>query len=107
MIAHMHVFAVYVKVGLPFALEYTLCSYLCFQQALLYSVSYLFFLYGSPSLYFCIIFYTILSNINGDFSLINSFDSILIFGGLKVHNKDWLTYSLGINRKIEKKGKAI
>ena len=46
---HMHGLAVYVKEGLPFArdlsLENSADSYLCFQLALLYSVSYFFFLY--------------------------------------------------------------
>ena len=46
---HMHGFTVYVKGGLPFAwnlsLENTADSYLCFQLALLHSVSYFFFLF--------------------------------------------------------------
>ena len=46
---HMHGLTVYVKEGLPFAqdlsLENSADSYLCFQLALLYSVSYFFFLY--------------------------------------------------------------
>ena len=54
---HMHGPAVYVKEGLPFAwdlfLENSAYSYLCFRLALLHSVSYLFFLYQSPSLSFC------------------------------------------------------
>ena len=45
----MHGFTVYVKEGLLFAgdlpLENTVESYLCFQWALLHSVSYFFFLY--------------------------------------------------------------
>ena len=44
----------HVKEGLPFAwdldLENSSDSYLCFQLGLLHSVSYLFFLYQSPSL---------------------------------------------------------
>ena len=48
-ITHMHGLAVYVKEGLPFAqdlsLENSADSYLCFQLALLQSVSYFFFLY--------------------------------------------------------------
>ena len=47
-ITHMHGLAVYVKEGLPFArdlsLENSADSYLCFQLALLHSVSYFFFL---------------------------------------------------------------
>ena len=45
----MHGLAVYVKEGLPFtwdlSLENSADSYLCFQLALLHSVSYFFFLY--------------------------------------------------------------
>ena len=50
---HIHGLAIYVK-GLSFALDLSLeksaDSYLCFQLALLHSVSYLFFFYRSPSL---------------------------------------------------------
>ena len=50
---HMHGLAVYVKEALPFARELSLessaDSYLCFQLALLHSVSDLFFLCRSPS----------------------------------------------------------
>ena len=46
---HMHGLEVYVKEGLPFALDLSLensaDSYLCFRLALLHSVSYFFFLY--------------------------------------------------------------
>ena len=53
-VTHMHVLAVYVKEGLPFAQDLSLenyaYSYLCFWLALLHSLSYLFFLYWSPSL---------------------------------------------------------
>ena len=46
---HMHGLAVYVKEGLPpardLSLENSADSYLCFQLAVLHSVSYLFFLY--------------------------------------------------------------
>ena len=49
----MHGLAVYVKEGLAFALdlspENSADSYLCFQLALLHSVSYFFFLHRSPS----------------------------------------------------------
>ena len=51
---HMHVLAVYVKEGLPFAQDVSLensadSSYLYFWLALLYSMSYFIFLYQSPS----------------------------------------------------------
>ena len=56
---HMHSLAVFVKEGLPFALDPSLenspDSYLCFRLALLYSVFYFFFFYQSPSLYFYIV----------------------------------------------------
>ena len=54
---HMHGLAVYVKEGLPFAwdlsLENSADSYLCFQLALIPSVSYFFFLFQSPSSSLC------------------------------------------------------
>ena len=53
----MHGLAVYVKEGLPFAqdlsLENLVDSCLCFWQVLLHSVSYIFFLYQSPSSPLC------------------------------------------------------
>ena len=54
-IIHMHGLVVYVKEGLPFtrdvSLENFADSYLCFQLALLHSVSNFFFLYWSPCFY--------------------------------------------------------
>ena len=65
---HMHGLAVYVKEGLPFArdlsLENSADSYLCFQLALLHSVSYFFFFYPSPSSSLCTVFDSISSNID-------------------------------------------
>ena len=53
----MHGLAVYVKEGLPFALnvsvENSADSYLCFRLTLLHSISYFLFLYQSPSLSLC------------------------------------------------------
>ena len=64
--SYMHGLAVYRKERLPFAwdlsLENSSDSYLCFQPALLHSVSYFFFLYRSPSLYWCTVFYSVSSN---------------------------------------------
>ena len=57
---HMHSLAVYIKEGLPFAAD----SYLCFQLALLHSVSYFFFFYPSPSSSLCTVFDSISSNID-------------------------------------------
>ena len=63
----MHGLAVYVKEGLPFAqdlsLENSVGPYLCFQLALLHSVSYMFFLYRLSSLSLCMVFDSISSNI--------------------------------------------
>ena len=57
---HMHGLTVYVKEGLPFAwdlsLENSVDSYLCFQLALLHSVSYFFFLNQLPSSLLCTVF---------------------------------------------------
>ena len=57
---YMHVLAVYAKEGLPFArnlsLESSADSYLCFQLALLQSVSYFLLLYHSPSSSLCMVF---------------------------------------------------
>ena len=65
---NMHGLAVYVKEGLPFAWDLSLQnsadSYLCFQLALLHSVSYFFFLYQSPSSTFCTVFNSVSSNID-------------------------------------------
>ena len=53
-ITHIHGLAVYVKEGLPVARslspENSVDSHFCFRLALLHAVSYLFFLYRSPSL---------------------------------------------------------
>ena len=94
----MHGLAVYVKEGLPFAqdlsLENSADSYLCFQLALLHTVSYFFFFYRSPSLSLCMVFYSILSNID-EVLLINLSANIFVFGDFSIHHKDWLTYSSG------------
>ena len=54
---HMHDRAVYLKEGVSFAqdlsLENSADSYLCFELALLHSMSYFCFLYRSPSLSLC------------------------------------------------------
>ena len=69
---HMHDLAIYVKEGLPFALNLSLensaDSYLCFTLALLLPVSYFFFLYRSPSSALCMVFDSISSNIEMRFS---------------------------------------
>ena len=99
--AHMHDLAVYVKEGLPFAwelyLENSADSDLCFQLALLHSVSYFFFLYQSPSLSLWTVFDSTSSNID-EVLPINPSANVFVFGDFKVHHKDWLTYSGGTDR---------
>ena len=100
----MHGLTVYVKEGLPFgwelSLENSADSYLCFQLALLYSVSYFFFLYRSPSSALCMVFDSISSNIDEVLS-INPSANIFIFGDFNVHYKGWLTYSGGTDWPVE------
>ena len=80
---HMHGLTVYVKEGLPLAqdlsLENSADSYLCFQLALLHSVSYFFLLYQSPSSSLCTVFYSISPDINEVLS-INPSANVLVFG---------------------------
>ena len=87
----MHRLTVYVKEGLPFAwdvsLEKSADSYLRFRLALLYSVSYFFFLYQSPSWALCPVFGSVSSNIDEVLS-INPPDNLFTFGDFNVHHKD-------------------
>ena len=69
-------------------------SYLCFQLALLHSVSYFFFLYRSPSLSLCKVSYSIFSNIDEVIS-INPSANVFVFREFNVHHKDWLYDSSG------------
>ena len=91
----MYGLSVYVKEGLSFARDLSLenCadSYLCFQLALLHSVSYFFFLYRSPSSALCTVFDSTLSNIDEVLS-INPSANVFAFGDFNVYHKDWLTY---------------
>ena len=92
------------KEGRPFAkfisLENSADSYLCFLLALLHSVSYFFF-YQSPSLSLCMVFDSVLSNID-EVLLINLSANIFVFGDFNIHHKDWLTYSSGTDRPGER-----
>ena len=101
---HMHRLAVYVKEGLPFARDLSLenyaDSYLCFQLALLHSVSYFFFLYRSSSSSLCTVFDSISSNIDEVLS-INPSANVFVFGDFNVHHEDWFTYSSEIDRPGE------
>ena len=100
----MHGLAVYVKEGLPFvqdlSLENSVDSYLCFRLALLHSVSYFCFLYRSPSLSLCMVFYFISSNID-EVLLINPSAHVFVFGDFNIHHKNWLTYSGGTDKSGE------
>ena len=81
-ITHMRDLAVYVKLELHSVIENTSDSYLCFQQVLIHSLPYFFFLYWSPSLYLCRIFETTSSKINEVFSSINRCAHVFLFGDL-------------------------
>ena len=100
----MYGLAIYVKDGLPFVwelfLENSADSYLCFWLALLYSVSYFFFLYWSPSLSLYTVVDSISPNIDEVLS-INPSANAFVFGDFNVHHKDWLTYSGGNDRPGE------
>ena len=89
--AHMHGLAVYVKEGLPFerdlSLENSADSYLCFRLALLQSMSYFFFLYRSPYLSLCTVFYSVSSNIDQVLS-INPPANVFVLGDCNIHHKD-------------------
>ena len=99
----MHGFAVYVKEGLPFALDLYLGnstdSYLCFRLALLHSLSYFCFLCQSTSS-LCTVFDFISFNIDDIFS-INPSANVFDFGDFNVHYNDCLTYSGGTDRPGE------
>ena len=91
------------KEGPPFPLDVSLDksadSYLCFQLALLHSVSYFFFLYQSPFLSLCMVCDSISSNIDKVLSISPS--AVFIFGDFKIHHKNWLTYSGETDRPWE------
>ena len=100
----MHGLAVYVKEGLPFAwdlsLENSADFYLCFQLALLHSVSYFFFLYQSPFSALCMVFNSVSSNID-ELLLINPSANVFVFWDFNIHHEDWLTYSGGTDQPGE------
>ena len=101
---HIHVLAVYVKEGLPFArdlsLENSEDSYLCFRIALLHSVYYFFFFYRSTSSSLCTLFDSVSSNIEEILSIKPS-SKVFVFRNFNVHHKDWLTYCGGTDRPGE------
>ena len=83
----MHGLVVYIKEGLPFVRdlppENSADSYLCFQLALLHSVSHFFFLYRSPSSSLCTVFDSVSSNIDEVLSINPS-------ANVNIYHKDWL-----------------
>ena len=99
---HMHGLAVYVKEGLLFARDLSLGnsadSYLRFPLTLLYSMSYFFFLFWSPSSSLCTVFDPISSSI---YEVLSIKPSANLFGDFNVHHKDWLTYSDGTDHSGE------
>ena len=101
---HMHGLVVYVKEGLPFARDLSLETLqiliFLFRLALLHSVSYLFFLYQSPSSALCMVFDSTSCKIDEVLS-INPSANAFVFGNFNVHHKDWLTYSGGIDQTGE------
>ena len=75
-----------------------LCRFLLFLIGFT-SLSYFFFLYQSPSLSLCTVFYYISSNIDEVLS-INPSANVFIFGDFNVHHKDCLTYFDGNDRSV-------
>ena len=71
-------------------------------MALIHSVSYFFFHYGSSSLSLCTSFDAIWSNID-EVLLMNPSANMSVFGDFKVHHKDQLSYSGGTDRPGELK----
>ena len=100
----MHGLAVNIKEGLPFpwdlSLEKSADSYLCFWLSLLYSVSYFFFLYWSPSSSLYTVFDSMSSNIGVVLS-INPSTIVFVFGDFNIHYNEWLTYYGGTDQPVE------
>ena len=92
----MHGLAVYVNEELFFgwnlSLENSVDSYLCFQLALLHSVSYFSFLYQSPPSSLCAVFGSISCSIK-NVLWINPSLNVFVLGDFSIHHKDWLNYS--------------
>ena len=97
----MHGLAVYVKEERLFArdlsLENCVECYICFQLVLLHSLSYLFFLYRSPSLSLWTVFDVISSNIDKVLS-INPSANVFVSADFNFHYNYLLTYSGGTDR---------
>ncbi|CAE1168972.1 unnamed protein product [Acanthosepion pharaonis] len=92
-LTHMHGLSVYVKDHIPLARELSLespdQSYMCLRLSLLNAVSYLFFLYRSPSSQDCGILDSIFDSIDKALSL-HPFAHIFVFGDFNAHHTMWL-----------------
>ena len=101
---HMHGLGVFVKEGLPLAWEIALKtlgeSYMCFQLALLHSVSYFYFLYRSPSSPSCSVLDAVSTNIDRVLSK-HLTANVFVFGDFNVHHSEWLKYSHGTYQPVE------
>ena len=78
--------------GWNLSLENSVDSYLCFQLALLHSVSYFSFLYQSPPSSLCTVFGSISCSIK-NVLWINPSLNVFVLGDFSIHHKDWLNYS--------------
>ena len=68
---------------------------ICFRLALLHLVTYFFFLYRSPSVSLCAVFYFVSSNM---VLSINPSADVFVFEVFNFHYKDWPIYSGGTDR---------
>ena len=102
-VIHINGLAVFVKERLSFAWdlspESSVDSILCFQLALLHSVSYFFFLCQSPSSS-CTVFDSISSDIDEVLSS-NPSANVFVFGDFNGHHKERLIYSGRTDRASE------
>ena len=93
---HIHVLAVYVKEGLPFAQNLSLenSAILAYVFSWLYFtvVSHFFFRYQTAFLSLCMFFDSISSNVD-QLLLINPSANVFVFGDFTIHHKDWVIYS--------------
>ena len=93
---HMLGLGIYVRDNLPISRETSFedpsQSFMCFRISLLYSTSYLFFLYRSPSSQSCAVIDSVSESI--DKALIaHPSANIFVFGDFNVHHSDWLPFS--------------
>ena len=96
---YMHGLAVYGKERLPFAQDLSLENYVdsyLFLTGFTSLTVLLLFLLSITFFMICVVFYSILSNIDEVLS-INPSVNVFVFGDFNIH-KDWLTYSGGTDR---------